>query len=276
MSHIGSFGKSSSSGKAPVAAEELREWLLSREEPYKPLVNSRFVPTSDYADLVNTHVNASEALLSGSKISSKAGRGKASGKGKKESSCTYGARMPWLKVPSTRSFEFHSVELIDTATFLTSSTSVPSFASMAFSIASVPDFSSYSAVFDQYRITLIEVCIETQITEVLSQATACGSLITAIDVDDANTPGAITDLDAYSDVQMGRGTLSHYHRWVPTVAVAVYSGTFTSFASTTSMWLDCGSSGIQHYGLKAAATVSTQAQAYKLTYKLHCSWRARH
>jgi len=278
----GTNAAASSSSSAPssrpvtVAAEELHDWSLSSQEGVPPInYQNRYHFIDDLPDLINTHVNASEVLMAGGKTGGTRGRGSRS-KGKRELSRTYGDVIPWLKVPSTRNVEIHTVELIDSQIFIVSSTVGPAFTAMAFTVAAVPEFSSFSAVFDQYRISLIEAIIEPQITEVLSVATAVGIYVTAVDVDDANSPTALNGLDGYTDVQSSRGTISHYHRWVPSVAVAVYSGAFTSFASTTSMWLDCGSPNIQHYGLKAITGTSTQAQSYKLTYKLHVSWRARH
>jgi len=262
-------GSSSSS----VAAQGLQSWEeLDNTTPQLPASYHVYD-----AQTLLTHVNAAQvAGLMSNKFSS----GRKSQKGKKgtEKSVAIGNEggTPWLKSPNSRSVEISTVETLNNALFLASSTTVPTFVGFSFTISQVNDFSSFSSIFDQYHIRLIEVLIEPQITEVLSAATDVSELITVVDVDDANTPTNYNDLGSYPTVVQARGTQAHYHRWVPSVAVAVYSGAFTSFAATTSMWLDCGSSGIQHYGLKGAAQVAAQLQTYTYQAKLHVSWRARH
>lgn len=225
-------------------------------------------------DTVKTHVNASLVLASGGRI----GRSKSSKKGnKKDLHINVGndARQPWLRQMDNRNMEFHTVETLTTTNLITSGVA-PVYAGIAFTISAVQDFASFSDVFDQYRINLIEILIQPQVTEVTSVAGDVGSYISVTDVDDANAPTSAANLGSYPGVVETNGTVSHYHRFVPSVAVAVYSGTFTSFAATTSMWLDCGSSGIQHYGLKVATLPSTAVQTYAYGVRLHCMWRARH
>jgi hypothetical protein len=183
---------------------------------------------------------------------------------------------PWLKEPSLRTFEFHSVETIPSANLFTTSAAVPTFAATYFTMSQCDNQSSFSAVFDQYRITMIEVLIEPQVSEVLSPATDVGEYISTVDIDDANVPTVYLELGGYSNSVQSKGTQAHYHRFVPSVAVAVYSGAFTSFASSSSLWLDCASNTIQHYGIKVAASTAAQIQTYNIVSKLHISWRARH
>jgi len=146
-----------------------------------------------------------------------------------------------------------------------------------FTVANIPDWSSYSSLFDQYMIRLIEVLIEPTVTENTSTAVYAGSLSTVVDLDDSNPPTSVADLGAYTNLQIGTGTKSHYHRWVPTIATAVYSGAFTSFGAAEHTWVDVASPNVQHYGLKGAATATVGgAFGYTYTYKLHISFRARH
>jgi len=263
---------------------EDQEWNVSRDEASRPLPTG-FVVTSTAT--LRTHVNASQVLGMGGKLlqrgsqpragkNGKAGRHKGHGAG--ELSRDYGndERTPWLKVPSTRSFQISTIEMSQAVLLATSSTVAPVFNSVLFTIAGVADFSAFSAVFDQYRIRMIEVTIEPQLSEVTTPAGDPGEWISVVDIDDSNVPTSYADLTSYSSAIQTKGTHAHYHRWVPSVAVAVYSGAFTSFASTTSMWLDVASSTIQHYGLKVGFQQTALAQNYTLIQKLHVEWRARH
>lgn len=200
-------------------------------------------------------------------------------KGSHDTSVGNDGRPPWIPRPATRRVEITTVETIPSSALLGTSSSVPTFQARSFTVNEVGDFVSFSGVFDQYRIACIEVLIEPQITETISGPSADpGEYITCVDIDDANAPSSLADLAGSTTAVQTRGTQSHYHRWVPGVAVAVYSGAFTSFASTDSMWLDCGSPSIQHYGIKAGSSISgtTGTQSYFLQARFHVMWRARH
>jgi hypothetical protein len=244
--------------------------------PSLSLIDSRFAETTPKT--LQTHVNASEAMLNGGNLIKRGDKKKGKGKGNKERSIGFGndAMIPWLKVPGERMFEFSTVETIPTANFLTNSAAVPTFASTYFTMSQLDNQSSYSAVFDQYRIDLIEVLIEPQISEVLTAATDVGSFISVVDIDDANVPTVYLELGGYTNSIQTKSTQSHYHCFKPSVAVAVYSGAFTSFAASTSLWLDCASNTVQHYGIKMACSTAAQIQTFALSAKIHVSWRCRH
>lgn len=223
-------------------------------------------------------LTALPAALSGNTRSRK-GK-KSSGKlqlfGAKTSVLSNDSAFPFLKTLSARTEVFHVVEALPNTSFLASSSSVPVYAVTAFSIASVTDISSYTTLFDQYIIRCIEVLIEPQVTETTSASTSVGDYISVVDLDDNSSPTTYNDLCSYSEVAQSRGTMSHYHRWRPTYAIAAYSGAFTSYASTDSNWIDCASPGVLHYGIKAASAVSTTTQTYSIQTRLHLSFRARH
>jgi len=254
-----------------VAAEELQDWDISGDDAAHPNLPAKYVKTTPATLL--THVSAAEAG-----VSSNMGGRRTKGKKRSELSkaCGNEGNFPWLRLPNSRSVEINTVETLASTAILTSSLTVPTFNGISFTIASVNDFTSFSNVFDQYRINLIEVLIEPVVSETTTLAQDVGEFISVVDVDDANVPTSYADLCSYTQAVQSRGTQSHYHRWKPTVAVAVYSGAFTSFAATTSMWLDCGSPNIQHYGLKIGSQAVNATQNYFVNVKLHCSWRARH
>lgn len=259
---------SSSTPALSVRATSPSRYILVEAPREKPSFSTSSVPLHTSV----THVNSSMVNMSGS--SGKRGRSR---KGRELSVSTGNdAPPPWLKPKGTRGYQISTVEGLPATNFLTSNTGLPTFTATAFTISQVNDFTSFSAVFDQYKIDLIEVWIEPQVTETTAAAADVGTYTTVIDVDDASAPTSNADLQSYSSVVQTKGTQSHYHRFVPSVAVAVYSGTFTSFAATTSMWLDCGSPNIQHYGIKAASTTAAAIQTYTIQAKLHVSWRARH
>jgi len=68
-------------------------------------------------------------------------------------------------------------------------------------------------------------------------------------------------------------TDSHYRKFIPHVAVASYSGTFTSFTNEVAPWIDIASPSVQHYGLKTACTPTTAVVQYTARARLSVSFR---
>lgn len=184
--------------------------------------------------------------------------------------------IPWLRAPPSRSEEFHSVESVPVSAFFTTSTVTPTYGAFSFTLSSLADASALTSVFEQYIVRELEVLIEPQVSEVTTPTGDVGELLTVIDIDDANNPSSLADLGSYPSLCQTRATQAHYHRWVPGVAIAAYSGVFTSFAATTSMWLDCGSPNILHYGLKGGNAAAAVAQILSIQVRAHLSFRGRH
>jgi len=196
------------------------------------------------------------------------------GRDVREANITLGdGRVPWLKTLTDKTV-IKIVGSLSPVNFLSSSATLPVGAGLAFLVSSLDNFSSLSAVYDQYMIHLIEVLIQPQVSETLP-TNSVGDYCTAVDIDDATAPTTYVQLAAYSSAQSSRGTLSHFHRWVPEFAVSAYSGAFTSFASTKG-WVDCASPNVQHYGLKGVSDASSVVQTYIAYIKYHVLFRAIH
>lgn len=153
----------------------------------------------------------------------------------------------------------------------TTSTSVPTYVAYSFAVSGGAGSSEYLGLFDQYRIDAVECWLEpfaAQGTTVFSE------VVSAIDLDDANTPTTVAQVQARQDSLCTGGGAGHYHVWTPHAAIATYSGVFTSFANVVKPWIDSGSPNVQHYGLKIACAVTPAVISYHLTFRLHCSFRA--
>jgi len=157
--------------------------------------------------------------------------------------------------------------------FLVSSASVPVLATSSFSVNSLDQVGSLTAVFDQYRITEIEVWLTPRLSSVTSASANVGMLASAIDYDDSGTPSSFTALLDYVNAVISSGVEGHYRRWRPHAAIAAYAGAFTSYANVESPWIDAVSTGVQHYGLKTAITVTDTVYTFDLFFRLHTEWR---
>jgi hypothetical protein len=161
---------------------------------------------------------------------------------------------------------------IDIPTFLTtSSVGLAVGNASSVTIAGFSGAAALLAVFDQYRIDQLEVWLE----PVAAQGTTVfGSVVSAVDLDDANAVTGFSQVQDHPCAIQGIGGAGHYHKWRPHTAVAIYSGAFTSFSNEPSMWIDSGSPNVQHYGLKACTIGFAAAIVYSLTVRAVVSVRA--
>jgi hypothetical protein len=146
-------------------------------------------------------------------------------------------------------------------------------AGTAFVLTNFAEYANYIALFDQYRFDELEIWLEPQ----SSQSTVfsnMGQMATTIDLDDANTPSSYNSVVGRQQVVITDGGVGHYHRWKPHMAVAVYSGAFTSFQNAPADWIDCASSSVQHYGLKFSSLPTSAVINYNLTVRGKLSFRS--
>jgi hypothetical protein len=156
---------------------------------------------------------------------------------------------------------------------MTTSTTVPTFSATSFSVNSLDQISQLAAVFDQYMIEELEVWVFPNTLGAATGAQA-GLLYSAIDYDDAATLSTIGQIEDYTNVVVSTPNQGHYRRFVPHIAVAAYSGSFTSFMNVDTQWIDSAYTNVQHYGLKIAATATPAAQsAYTLQVRYHLAFR---
>lgn len=146
--------------------------------------------------------------------------------------------------------------------FTTSATiGITAFAGLTFSVSQFSGAAGLLSVFDQYRFEQLEVWIESPTP---NSTPSTPELFTAVDLDDGNVPSAVGQIQDHLGSIVSGGFAGHYHKWRPHVAIAAYSGAFTSYSNQVAGWLDSASPNVQHFGLKAAA-VST-GSVYSFTY----------
>jgi len=147
----------------------------------------------------------------------------------------------------------------------------------SFSVNAISQIGSLQNIFDQYRITRIEVWVALQpVTNsvTISQYNAC-NIATAIDYDSNAAPSSLASLCDYENVQVAASDIGHYHSFSPKIAMAAYgSGVFASYTSVESPWIDATSSTVEHYGLLIAASAALGSNPVNFWYRLHTEWRA--
>ena len=155
--------------------------------------------------------------------------------------------------------------------YIVTSTSVPVTVGTSFALSAFVSSAAYLSVFDQYKFDHLETWLEPQgsISQPISN---WGTLTSCIDLDDGSTP-SFADVEDHQTSLSTSGQDSHYHAWKPHMAVAVYSGAFTSFANEPADWIDSGSPNVQHYGQKCAVSIQSASTKYNLYIRARVSFR---
>lgn len=180
-----------------------------------------------------------------------------------------GARpMPNLTTP----LQTYTITAEAYSTAFTTSATVPTYFGTNFTLSLFQAYGSYTSLFDEYLIEEIECWLECTVAP--SSTVASAQLFSAVDFDDGNTPGAINTVLGKQGCLSSEVTSGHYHRWRPHVALAAYSGAFTSYSNIDSCWIDCASPAVQHYGLKACCpTADGVVRTINLTTRAKISFR---
>jgi len=218
------------------------------------------------------HMSSSSSSSSPAKMRAK-GRARANNTNPKSSGKCFNVVSARPQLPNPLSPGIRVVLTQSVAAYLTTSTTVPVFNASVIVPSSFAGFSEYTGLFDQYKVDKAEVWLE----PTAAQGTSVFSTVsTAVDLDDANVPTSLVQVQSKQGSVTSLGSAGHYHVWVPHVALAAYGGgVFTSFANDKPHWIDAGSPSVQHYGFKIAMDATPAAAlVYRLTFKIHCSFRA--
>lgn len=123
----------------------------------------------------------------------------------------------------------------------------------SFTLSSLPNSSEFTSLYNQYRITQIDLIYEFS-THILPSSKAYPRLTFCVDYNDASNPSAESELLQYETAEVFQfGQVKHTFKrsFKPRVALAAYQGTFSGYTTAPeSMWLNCDNTSIQYYGIK--------------------------
>jgi len=147
-----------------------------------------------------------------------------------------------------------------------SSTTIEVYASFSFSLNNILNASAFTTIFDAYRIEYVNMKFYPTSSQVGVP------VYTVIDYDDTTTT-TIASMQNYDTLKVAPPGAYFERSFTPRVALAAYSGTFTSYAQKSHQWLDCASPAVAHYGLKYGTPVSATPTTWSIAYVLYIQFR---
>lgn len=165
----------------------------------------------------------------------------------------------------------------DQSVVMTSSTTLTLFLSEFFSIsANFPNSATVLAVFDQYKLDMVELTFRPRVDRATSASFNSGRLYTCIDYDDATAPTNLSSVIERPNCIGSRGDQVQIRTFKPRMAIAGYTGSvFTGFTNQADNWIDSGSNGVQHYAMKAAWTPTDAVYTYDISCRTMWSFRQK-
>jgi len=168
---------------------------------------------------------------------------------------------------------YRMTQTVEATAILVTSLTLQTFFGRSFQLAFIDQAASWEAIFDQYKIEMIEYILLPRINSADGTVSNTGMVTTVIDYDDANNLTTVAQALDYTNAITGTGTSGHYRCLRPHVADAVYSGAFTSFGNASNEWVDCASATVQHFGVKGASTVTSAILTYDEIVRYHIAFR---
>jgi hypothetical protein len=149
----------------------------------------------------------------------------------------------------------------------TTSTSTPTSVGLTFTGNAIPEFASFTAIFDQYRMVKVRCWF------IPGSASTSSLWKSVVDYDNTATTATSAFFDEYNNCHTSTLSNCHYREFQLHAAIAAYSGTFTSFANEPSPWIDCASPSVAHYGVKLYAETSVATASVSLITKYWFQFR---
>lgn len=138
---------------------------------------------------------------------------------------------------------------------------------VSFTLADLPDYTDFTALYDQYKITGIKVqwLPRGNSSDVLAQGNI-SRFFSVIDRDDDATPTSIDQLTQYESCKMTPSTRVHSRYFRPSIRTEIPTSIGgTGYSVSGPKWIDVTNTNIKHYGIKLAAQGSV-AGTGSITY----------
>lgn len=143
--------------------------------------------------------------------------------------------------------------------------------SLVFQLSNVSNYANYTAIFDRYRI----IQADAKFVQNIQPGTAA-SLLTCIDYDDGNSPSGEASVEGFGTLAICPSGVVEQRTLNPRLAVAAYSGAFTSYANMpSSTWIDSASPSVNYFGLKYEVPVTATSYAISVYVTLMVQFKSQ-
>jgi len=165
-----------------------------------------------------------------------------------------------------------------TLSYLTATPGTSTQFAIAFTAGDLPQFTSFAALFDQYRIDRVEIKFSPQSNAVNVLASSSPNatvpnLFCLLDFDDSVAPTSLGAVQQYDNCQVCKYGEGLHIVLEPSYTPAVYSaGAFTGYGVDKAGWLDVASSGIPHYGVKGSITALPGLSTSNVVWDIYCKY----
>jgi len=168
----------------------------------------------------------------------------------------------------------------------TGSTIGPFNFAVGFKLNSLPNYAEFQALYDQYKITRVDIMLRSNSMQSLDNTTPTSThelpdWFFVIDNDDDTPITSTASYLQYHNLRFLSLTKNYTIRCYPRVAQMVYDGAITTAYSpaTKPVWLDLANADVPHYGIKYGSgdsqyTLQNQAQAgWQVFYRYYVSFK---
>lgn len=140
-----------------------------------------------------------------------------------------------------------------------------------FNLASVPDVSDFTALYDQYKIKGIKYTLIPRISNAgpsgaVGNPSILGNIWSVLDFDDSNIPASLNTLLQYQNVKRTQYNKIHSRYFKPSVQLGVGTPLASSLIRKN-QWIDAANISAQHLGIKL--WVDGSYGPYPLEFDLH-------
>jgi hypothetical protein len=155
-----------------------------------------------------------------------------------------------------------------------SSTSTETDNYLSFQLSDLQGYANFTALYDSYRIKLVEVFFFSTINTTTPASNFANPLIyVAVDFDSAAAQ-IINTILQYDTCEIHDVRQNFSLAFRPRVAMAAYNGAFSGYAEgRPDQWLDCASAGIQHYGLVFSQPSTTSVTQMEVVGRYHLEFK---
>lgn len=171
------------------------------------------------------------------------------------------------KQPSSRiALKTHHFKRTFVASAITGATS-DVLGAYAFSFNTLPNYTEYTALFDQYRVNKIVVKFvpDHDTSDVNNTASSLSQFHTILDFNDSSAPASLASMFEYDTWKMTRGGRTHVRKWTPSILVGANDSTIAASLPKFKQWISCDQPDLYLYGLKYCLAAQQRAGDINMT-----------